>query len=170
MDWFSKNFPTLAKLISILGKSSQRRTAPRTRKSGRRAGTPIAEGSPQAAEIAAPNIEERPLLVIEGPGGGEPVQAEEAPLELAPAEFGQDALTKEPGEAAPSTIPGPLEAQSPVAQDPARTPAESGKRPVLDTAVSALAEQPPVAQDPARTPAESGKRPVLDTAVSALAE
>ena len=72
MDWFSKNFPSLARLISILGKPTQRPKGPRTRGPGRRLATTITSGSGEAAEFATPNLDKRPQLLTEETDHGNP--------------------------------------------------------------------------------------------------
>ena len=134
MDWFSKNFPSLARLISVLGKTTQRRAGPRTRGAGRRPATTTTGGSQETVELGAPTLDERPLLAIEEPDHGDPIQAEEAPLDLAPSEIDQDALTTGPEEAEPSTFVEPLGEQPPIGEELGTKPVESGKLTVSITA------------------------------------
>ena len=103
MDWFSKNFPSLARLISTLGKTTQRRGAPRTRGRGRgrRAAATNRSGLPLVAEIGASPEEARPLLATEEADQRGPTRVEEAFHDLAPSDIGQDAVSQELGEARP---------------------------------------------------------------------
>ena len=118
MDWFSKNFPSLAKLVSILGKTTQRPTGPRTRGRGRRAATPADGGSLESAQTDASNLEDSRLLVTAEAEQDGPSRAEEAFLVLAPSDSGPDADSQELGEARSDSVDGELAEQSPTGAKP----------------------------------------------------
>ena len=144
MDWFSKSFPSLAKLIAILGKTTQRRTSPRTRGRGSRRATSTTIASQETVAVGAPDIREAPLLATDVPNHGDSVQVEEASDDLATSTGDDGALTETPGEGAPSIFAGTLGEQRPVAEDLATQPADSGPQPasdVTDTAQSTIMSQ-----------------------------
>ena len=137
MDWFSKNFPSLAKLISILGKTTQRRSPPRRRGQGRRAAAAAAGGSVEATEIEASNLEESRVLVAEAAEQGGPTRVEEAFPDLAPSDSGQDAVPQELGEARPGGLEGELAEQLSSGSELESQPAGSDSQTVSETEVVA---------------------------------
>ena len=143
-DWFSKSFPSLAKLISVLGKTTQRRTAPRTRGwgRGRRPVTLANVGSPEAAQITASSLEDRPLLATAEADQAGPSRVEEAFHDLASSGISQDPVSQELGQARPATFEAELAEQSPEAE---------------------LAEQSPIGAAPVSEPVDSGNQAVADT-------
>ena len=120
MDWFSKNFPSLAKLVSILGNTTQRRPRPRTRGPARRVATPTTDGSQEAAEFGTLNLDQPPQLVTEEANLDQTPELVTPELVTEEADQGAPVLTEESSfDAAPSeieegaVIEGPEEADSP---------------------------------------------------------
>ena len=101
MDWFSKNFPTLAKLISTLGKTTQRPSGARKQTARRRTTRSTTDDARQAADTAVSNLADGPLPVTEGTEHVDPVQSEEVSPDLAPSRIDLDVPTPVAEEATP---------------------------------------------------------------------
>ena len=139
MDWFSKNFPSLANLVSILGKTTQRRPKPRTRGPARRVATPTIDGSREAAEIGTLDLDQTPQSVTEEADQVAPVLTEESSFDASPSEIEEDALEED------ALLEGREEAESPAF-------------------VGGWGNQPPIVEELATKPSEPEKQPVSDTA------